>query len=136
LDFLGRSSFGEYLGCYDRIDLALDPFPFAGGVTTCEALWMGVPVITCPGATLASRHALSYLSTIGQTETIAGDLDGYVNLAVKLAGDISHLAALRGGLREKMAASPLCDGARFAANLMSVLRAVWREWCGAGASST
>jgi protein O-GlcNAc transferase len=89
---------------------------------------MGVPVITCPGETFASRHSLSHLSNVGLTETIARDWDGYVELAVGLANDLPRLSALRSGLRERMAASPLCDGKRFAANLMTILRGVWREW--------
>ena len=102
-------------------------FPISGGLTTCEALWMGVPVITCPGETFASRHSLSHLSNVGLTETIARDLDEYVELAVSLAGDLPRLAALRAGLRQRMAASPLCDGKRFAANLMSLLHDVWQR---------
>ena len=80
-----------------QVDLALDPFPFSGSATTCEALWMGVPVITCPGETFASRHSLSHLSNVGLTETIARDLDEYVELAVSLAGDLPRLAACAGG---------------------------------------
>ena len=121
LEFLGCSPHAELLGEYGRIDLALDPFPYCGGLTTCEALWMGVPVITCPGETFASRHSLSHLSNVGLTETIARDLDEYVELAVSLAGDLPRLADLRAGLRERMGASPLCDGKRFASNLASIL---------------
>jgi predicted O-linked N-acetylglucosamine transferase (SPINDLY family) len=132
LEFLGHSPHTELLAVYQRIDLALDPFPYSGGLTTCEALWMGVPVVTCPGETFASRHSLSHLSSVGLTETIAHDLDEYVDLAVSLAGDLPRLAALRAGLRERMAASPLCDGKRFAANLMSILQDVWEQWISAG----
>jgi predicted O-linked N-acetylglucosamine transferase (SPINDLY family) len=128
LDLQPPTSYSEYLATYHQVDLALDPFPFSGGATTCEGLWMGVPVITCPGETFASRHALSYLSTIGITETIAHDLDEYVELAVTWAGDLPRLAALRAGLRERMATSPLCDGPRCAANLMAVLRDAWQRW--------
>ena len=84
-------------------------------------MWMGVPVITCPGETFASRHSLSHLSTVGLAETIARDFDEYVELAVTLAADLPRLAILRAGMRERMAASPLCDGKRFAANLVSIL---------------
>jgi predicted O-linked N-acetylglucosamine transferase (SPINDLY family) len=129
LEFAGRSDHAEFLAAYRQIDVALDPFPYGGGVTTCEALWMGVPVVTCPGETFASRHALSHLSNVGLTETIARDLDEYVELAASLAGDLARLAALRAGLRDRMAASPLCDGKRFAANLMRVVREVWQQWC-------
>ena len=125
---LGRSPHAELLAEYHRVDLALDPFPYNGGLTTCEALWMGVPVITCPGETFAGRHSLSHLANVGLTETVARDLDEYVALAVSWAGDLPRLAALRGGLRQRMAASPLCDGRRFAANLTTVLRDIWRQW--------
>jgi predicted O-linked N-acetylglucosamine transferase (SPINDLY family) len=130
LELLGWSPHRELLAEYNRIDLALDPFPYNGGLATCEALWMGVPVITCPGETFASRHSLSHLSSVGLTETIAHDLDEYVELAVSLANDLPRLAALRAGLRERMAASPLCDGKRFATNLMSMLQDVWGQRVG------
>jgi predicted O-linked N-acetylglucosamine transferase (SPINDLY family) len=129
LELLPWSSYDDYLATYHEVDVALDPFPFSGGATTCEALWMGVPVVTCPLQTFASRHSLSYLSNVGLTETIAHDLDEYVELAVALAGDLPRLAALRAGLRERMAASPLCDGKRFAANLAQLLGDVWRQSC-------
>ena len=118
------------LAAYNTIDLALDPFPYSGGLTTCEALWMGVPVVTCPGETFAGRHSLSHLANVGLTETVAADAREYVALAVRLAGDLPHLAALRAGLRERMAHSPLCDGPRFAGHLSQHLREVWRQWCG------
>jgi protein O-GlcNAc transferase len=130
LDFRGHSPYGEHLADYQNIDLALDPFPFNGGVTTCEALWMGVPVVTCPGETFASRHTLSHLSNVGLIETIARDLDDYVEVAVNLAGDLPRLADIRSRLRGQMAASPLCDGPRFAENFLALLRDVWRKWVG------
>jgi protein O-GlcNAc transferase len=126
---IDRSPYAGYFSSYGEVDIALDPFPFAGGITSCHAMWMGVPVITCPGETFASRHGLSYLSAVGFTETIARDLDEYVEMAVGLAGDLPRLRALRSSLRERMAGSPLCDGKRFAANLMALLREVWRQWC-------
>jgi predicted O-linked N-acetylglucosamine transferase (SPINDLY family) len=129
IHLFGWSHHAQMLGAYHQIDIGLDPFPYSGGVTTCEALWMGVPVITCPGETFAGRHSLSHLSTVGLTETIARDLDHYVELAVGLANDRQHLAALRAGLRPQMAASPLCDGPRFAGHFLRLLRDVWREWC-------
>ncbi len=122
LELLPWTSYAEYLATYQQVDVALDTFPFSGSTTTCEALWMGVPVITCPGETFASRHSLSHLSNVGLGETIARDLDDYVALAVAMAGDLPRLAALRASLRNRMAASPLCDGQRFAANLMSILQ--------------
>jgi protein O-GlcNAc transferase len=122
LELLPWTSYQEYLATYQQVDLALDPFPFSGSATTCDALWMGVPVVTCPGTTFASRHSLSHLTNVGLTETIAGTFDEYVELAVRLAGDLPRLAGIRARLREQMLASPLCDGRRFAANLMRVLR--------------
>jgi predicted O-linked N-acetylglucosamine transferase (SPINDLY family) len=127
-----HSPFEEYLSAHAEIDIALDPFPFSGSATTCTSLWMGVPVITCPGETFAGRHGLSHLSNVGLTETIAGDLDAYVDIAVRLAHDLPRLAQLRAGLREQMAASPLCDGPRFAANLTTLLRDVWQRWTAEG----
>jgi predicted O-linked N-acetylglucosamine transferase (SPINDLY family) len=129
LDFLASSPHADLLEHYNRVDLALDPFPYNGGLTTLEALWMGVPVITCPGETFAGRHSLTHLSNVGLTQMVARDLDEYVALAVSLAGDLPALAVLRSGLRERMACSPLCDGKRFAEGLMNLLRGVWRKWC-------
>jgi predicted O-linked N-acetylglucosamine transferase (SPINDLY family) len=132
VDLRGWLPHGELLAQYGQVDLALDPFPYSGGLTTCEALWMGVPVITWPGETFAGRHAVSHLCSVGLTETIAHDRQQYVELAVGLAGDPARLAALRGGLRQRMAASPLCDGPRLAGNLMALLRGVWRQWAKPG----
>jgi predicted O-linked N-acetylglucosamine transferase (SPINDLY family) len=129
VECLGWTPHEVSLAEYSRIDIALDTFPYSGGLTTCEALWMGVPVITCPGETFASRHSFSHLSNIGLTETIARNRDEYIELAVTLAGDLPRLANLRGSLRDRMAASPLCDWQRFANNLMQLLREVWRQWC-------
>jgi predicted O-linked N-acetylglucosamine transferase (SPINDLY family) len=132
VEMLGHSHYGEYLGQYARIDLALDPFPHGGGLTTCDSLWMGVPVVTCPGETFASRQTLSHLSNVGLTETVATNFDEYVDVAVGLARDLPRLAQIRSGLRSQMARSPLCDGKRFAENLMLLLRDVWRRWVQSG----
>ena len=126
---MGAAAHADFLRQYERVDIGLDPFPYSGGLTTCEALWMGVPVVTCPGETFASRHAYSHLSNVGLPELIAGDFAEYVELAVGLAADVPRLAELRGRLRPQMAASPLCDGPRFADNLLQTLRGVWRRWC-------
>ncbi|MEJ0067707.1 MAG: tetratricopeptide repeat protein [Pseudomonadota bacterium] len=113
----------------EQADIALDTFPYSGGLTTCEALWMGVPVVTWPGDRFESRHSLSHLSNAGLTETIAADLDDYVRIAVALANDLPHLAALRLNLRTRMAASPLCDPDRFVRDLEGAFRTMWRAWC-------
>src|SRR5262249_46069226 len=132
VELVPPSGYAEYLAAFGEVDIALDPFPFAGGITTCDALWMGVPVVTCPGETFAGRHSLSYLSNAGLTETIASNWDEYVDLAVSLASDLPRLAGLRSSLRDRMAASPMCDGKRLAENLINVVRDVWREWCQKG----
>jgi protein O-GlcNAc transferase len=124
LDLLPWSSYSDYLATYHQVDVALDPFPFSGSTITCESLWMGVPVITCPGDTFASRHSLDHLTRVGLTETIARDTEEYAELALSLAGDPSRLAALRSGLRNRMAASPLCDGERFAESWLSLLQSL------------
>jgi protein O-GlcNAc transferase len=129
LQFEPASDYADYLAAFRQIDIALDPFPFGGGITTCDALWMGVPVVSCPHETFASRHGLSHLSNIGLIETVVRDLNEYVEVAVCLASDLQRLAALRAGLRERVAFSPLCDGKRFAENLTSVLGDVWGKWC-------
>lgn len=126
VDLLGWSPYAEFLTCYQEIDVALDPFPYTGGLTTCEALWMGVPVITLVGETFAGRHGLSHLSNVGLTQCIAKDVESYVNTAVDLASDLPNLAELRSTLRQRVAASPLCDGPRFARNFLAMLREVRR----------
>jgi predicted O-linked N-acetylglucosamine transferase (SPINDLY family) len=128
LELQPHAPLAQYLAEYGRIDVALDPFPHCGGLTTCDALWLGVPVVTCPGETFASRQSLSHLAAIGLTETIARDLDHYVDIAVRLATNLPHLAQVRAGLRAQMARSPLCDGPRFAADFRALLRDVWRRW--------
>ena len=125
----GWSPQAEMLERYNAVDIALDTFPYSGGVTTFEALWMGVPVITVPGETFASRHSQSHLSTVGLTELIAKNRNEYVRLAVELADDMERLTDLRRNLRSMMAASPSCDGKKFAHNFEAVIRTIWREWC-------
>ena len=129
VQLLGTHPHTEVMHRYHQIDIALDPFPYSGGLTTCEALWMGVPVVTCPGETFASRHSLSLMSNIGLTETIAKDMDDYVRIAIKLAGDLPRLTKLRKRLRGQMAGSPLCDAPSFARAFEGLCRTMWRNWC-------
>ncbi len=129
IDFLGTGSHAELLGAHGRVDIMLDPQPYSGGVMTLEALWMGVPVVTWPGETFAGRHAASHLRAAEMREWVAPNADGYVAAAIAPAGERERLAELRAGLRERVAASPLCDGARFAAQLQVELQRVWRQWC-------
>lgn len=121
LELRGRSSHAEMLAQYAALDIALDPFPFSGGMTSCEALWMGVPVVTLPGTRPVSRQTLSFLSAIGIQELAATDEADYIRLAVELAGQPDRLQELRSGLRQKLAASPLCDAGTFVKALEAVL---------------
>jgi protein O-GlcNAc transferase len=127
--FVGRVSMAEYFAHYHQIDIALDPFPCTGGTTTCDALWMGVPVVTLAGDTAVARGGLSILSNIGRGEWVAGTIDEYVNIAVALAGDGHRLAMIRGSLRDEMARSPLMDAHRFATEIEMAYRRMWRNWC-------
>jgi len=119
----------EYMALYGATDIILDTFPYTGGTTTCHALWMGVPVVTLTGATATSRGGASLLHAVGLGELVAETGDAYLDVAVALAQDRRRLAALRAGLRERMAASPLMDAERFTRNLEQAYRTMWRAWC-------
>jgi predicted O-linked N-acetylglucosamine transferase (SPINDLY family) len=129
IEFLGTRSHAALLEAHGRVDVMLDPQPYSGGVMTLEALWMGVPTVTWPGETFAGRHAASHLHAVGLREWVAPDAEGYVRTAVSLVGEREKLRELRAGLRERVAASPLCDGKRFADRLEPELRRLWRRWC-------
>jgi predicted O-linked N-acetylglucosamine transferase (SPINDLY family) len=129
VELRGRSAHADHLAVYREVDIALDPFPYAGVMTTCDALWMGVPVVTLPGATFASRHGLGLLSVVGLAdELVAHDVGDYVDRAARLARDVDRLSELRAGLRGRVARAPLCDGERLADELLAVVRSAWRAW--------
>ena len=119
--FEGWSSHSNLLATYGRIDIALDSFPYSGGLTTCEALWMGVPVVTFPGRTFAGRHSTSHLTNSGYGQFIAMDLAGYIELAVDWANRIDELVPIRPQMRDQMQLSPLCDVSRFIADFQYAL---------------
>ena len=121
----------DFWALYAGIDILLDTFPMNGGTTTCEALWLGVPVVTRSGDIFQSRAGLSILGAMGLDELIAGSDDEYVRIAVELARDGARLAAWRAGLRERMRASQLTDGRDYARALEAVYRGIWRTWCSA-----
>jgi predicted O-linked N-acetylglucosamine transferase (SPINDLY family) len=118
----------EYLKRYEEIDLCLDPFPYNGVTTTCDALWMGVPVVTLAGRSSVSRLGVRFLRSVGLEELIAPTPATYVRLATELAGDQARLEALRSGLRERVAGSPLMDGPRLTSHLEALYRGMRDEW--------
>jgi protein O-GlcNAc transferase len=128
---LNQEAFHQMLlTTYADIDIALDPFPYSGGLTTCEALWMGVPVITLTGNTFAGRHSTSHLTNVGLPELVTTTPEDYVAVALALAQDPQRLATLRQGLRERMAASPLCDAKGYTRDLEAAYRQMWVKYCG------
>jgi predicted O-linked N-acetylglucosamine transferase (SPINDLY family) len=129
LEFAGRIPFRDYAQQYNRIDIALDPYPFAGGTTSCDALWMGVPLVTLAGPTAVSRAGASLLSNVELTELIARSPDEYVQLATDLARDLPKLTSLRGSLRERMRTSPLMDAPQFARDMEAAYRQMWQDYC-------
>lgn len=126
VDFHGGMARADYLAAHAEIDVILDTFPYPGGTTTCEALWMGVPTLTLAGTTLLGRQGASLLAASGLPEWIAGSLTEYGAKALVLAKALPQLAALRQQLRAQVAASPLCDAVRFVGHLESLLWQLWR----------
>ena len=119
----------SYMSVYGSIDIGLDPFPWNGHVTTCEALWMGVPVVALRGAAQRGRLAASVLHQIGLDWLVADTKDAYVQIAADLAGDQTGLTRLRKGLRMRVAASSLCDARALAREVEGVYRDIWQYWC-------
>jgi len=129
LTFHGRLSYAEYLALHQQADIALDTFPYTGGATTCDALWMGVPVLTLAGDAVPARSGCSLLSALGLGDWIAQTPEDYVARALRLANARAPLADLQASLRARMAASALCDAPRFMRGFEGALRGIWREWC-------
>jgi predicted O-linked N-acetylglucosamine transferase (SPINDLY family) len=112
------------------MDIALDPFPYCGTTTTCEAMYMGVPVVTLAGNTHASRVGISLLQAAGLPELIARDESEYLGITAGLAADPARRASLRASLRNRMLASTLCSAAPYTRNVEAAYRTAWRERCG------
>ena len=130
VDLIGYApSLREHLALYNQVDIGLDAFPYSGQTSTCEALWMGVPVVTLAGETYVSRAGVSLLARVGLTELIAHTPQRYVDVAVQLASDRDRLSSIRGSLRSQTADSPLCDGQAFTRALEDAYRTMWRRWC-------
>ena len=118
----------KYFAAYNRIDITLDPFPFTGGTTSVESLWMGVPLVTLAGGSLISRQGVGVLMNAGLSDWVAADEEEYVAKAVLFASDLDKLASLRAGLRSQVLASPLFDAPRFARNIEQALWDMWNQW--------
>jgi predicted O-linked N-acetylglucosamine transferase (SPINDLY family) len=129
VEFVARIPQSLHIHRYHELDLGLDPFPYSGGVTTMDSLWMGVPMITLAGRTAVGRSGASILSNAGLPGLIARSPDEYVAIAVAWAQDLERLAHTRARLRDRMLASPLMDAKKYAADLEEAMRGMWKRWC-------
>jgi len=129
IELRARSPHAAMLAEYGDIDLGLDTFPYNGGLTTCEALWMGVPMVAIEEERMISRQTAAMLRLTGGEAFIARTRDEYMALAVQWSQERERLGAARASLRERMRTSPLCDGVRFTRNLEAALRGAWRRYC-------
>jgi predicted O-linked N-acetylglucosamine transferase (SPINDLY family) len=128
---VGASPHEEHLKIFHQIDIGLDPFPRGGGVSTAEALWMGVPLVTLEGATVPGRITASLLSQIGMDDWVAQTDDDYVAIALRAGREPERVAALRQNMRERLRASPCGDAPRYTRAVEQVYRQMWRKWCDA-----
>ena len=130
LELLGlTTSKAEHLSVYSRVDIALDTFPYNGTTTTCDTLWMGVPVITLSGKTHAGRVGASLLSGLGLNEFIAETVEEYILLASNLANNPEYLMGMRKNLIDIVSNSDLCNGVKFTKDLEAAYRGMWNTWC-------
>lgn len=134
VEFTARQPRAQYLALHHEIDIALDTFPYNGHTTMCEALWMGVPMVSLAGESEVSRGGLSILTNVGLPEFVARTESDYVRIAAGLAHDLRRLNELRTSLRTRMASSPLMDAPRFARAVEASFRAEWLRWCARAAA--
>ncbi len=127
--FVGRTSWWDHLSGYNQVDMLLDAFPHSGGVTTLDALMMGVPVVTLKWPTLVGRLSASFLMTVGLTDWIAETEDAFVELAVRKASDMGALKELRQRLRMRLRESIIGNTKAYVAAVESAYRKLWRRWC-------
>ncbi|WP_110689282.1 O-linked N-acetylglucosamine transferase, SPINDLY family protein [Salinicola endophyticus] len=125
----GPSDHAALLKSYNRVDIALDTWPYSGGLTTCEALLMGVPVVTHVGPTFAGRHSATHLSNAGMSELVTDSWEAFRERVIELASDLPSLAVIRAALRTYLEHSPICDAPKFGRHLRKALRAVWQRYC-------
>lgn len=125
----GPSSHAELLDAYNKVDISLDPWPYSGGLTTCESFLMGVPVVSLPGPTFAGRHSATHLVNAGMPELVVNSWDEYRERVLELASDLDSLATIRQHLRQVLLASPVCDASLFAKHFTDAMRAIWQRYC-------
>jgi protein O-GlcNAc transferase len=128
IEFVERLAWPQYIRTYQRIDIALDPFPYGGGITTCDALWMGVPVITLRGKSSVGRSGASILHNLNLPDCIAESPEQYLAAAAGLAADFARLTDLRSSLRRRMLDSPLMSAPQFARDIEAAFVRMWRQW--------
>ena len=125
----GSAPLEDYFAAYRRVDVALDPFPFPGATTSLDGLWMGVPILTRRGQRVGTHLGESIAQAAGLADWIADDEEDYVAKAVAMTSDLHRLAELRAGLRQRVLASSLYDGTRFARHFEEALRGMWQRAC-------
>lgn len=125
----GPSGHSDLLKAYNKVDIALDPWPYSGGLTTCEAMFMGVPVVTYPGPTFAGRHSATHLTNAGLGQLVANSWEEYCERVVNLANDPENLTNIRKHLRSALLESPVCDATGFARHFANAMRAIWQRHC-------
>ena len=126
---LNQGSRASHFAAYHDIDIALDPFPHSGGMTTLDALWMGVPVVTCPGHTISSRLTAASLTAAGLNDYIASDFGNYIELSIAKAHDLVALAELRKTLRNRIENTDFGDPNRYTRAVEAQYRSIWQQWC-------
>lgn len=132
ISMYGTTTKEQHMAAYNEVDIALDSYPYAGTTTTCDTLWMGIPVITMAGVTHVSRVGVSLLERVGLGELVCGNSGEYISRAVGLARDIGRLAEIRSGLRDRMQSSSLCAARSFVGDFEGMLHGTWRRWCESG----
>lgn len=134
VQFHGRTKYEVFRTLHQQVDIALDTHPYSGGTTTCESLWMGVPVLTLTGETSVSRSTSSLLQNLGLSDCIASNEEDYIQNAIKVTQNLTVMSELRRSLREKLGASPVMDSARFTRDLENAYREVWGKKCSESAT--
>ncbi len=129
IEIQGQKPAGEYLRLYDEVDISLDSYPYNGTTTTCDAMWMGVPVVSLIGEHHASRVGFSILSQVGLEFFAVSTPQDYVAKATALAQNLEALVKIRGSMRQRMTESALCDTKAFAAHVEVAYRKMWHRWC-------